>query len=673
MVSGRISKENTQCVQQDYSLNPNILKNVPINDMELSRVDILEHVSFTQKLVNSHISSIKRKNEFSERIKLIENRANDPFLYLAVVGEFSSGKSTFINAILRQRLLKSAPVATTASVTHIIPGSEFSVTVNFIDGEVIIASNNIDLKQKLSSLIPELSFEKTDINYLLDLLTSEPSIANNIKRITIKIPSIYLENNVSIIDTPGINAGANYTKEHEKITQNVIDTVADAVIVLVPSNSAMTATLINFLDANVSHLLHRCIFVITAMDRQYEEERDHIVNFVKSELEDKLNLSNPVILQSSAISMLSAKGMDIYLKPSLEYWQNQFEQLEETIKQKMIKQRELIILERLIRLLQEVMTELADDLKDKNTKLESEMSFLESSSIEKIERLLENLYTTNEKKVENKINLIKKIVSSKQYSFCALAKAEVNTIINKSGTDILNYEEKISPKVKSIVEGEGKSFLKDINREVSDLREMCSGIKKDFADQFEASYTNFPFMGVNITIPSLSVSSISIPKLSFSSSSNYVKAQKNEDSNGALKGSIGGAAIGFMFGGPVGALVGLALGNLGGYVTAGDDLNDRRNKLCSFANDDIDDFFSEYANEIKVELDSILSKILSQFKEAVNAHIMEYGTKVNELIYSHKMEKNRLKKEIEFINLDILELSARNEKLNHLKTSLLLR
>jgi GTPase SAR1 family protein len=34
-------------------------------------------------------------------MKRIRKRCADPNLYLAVIGEFSSGKSTFINALLR--------------------------------------------------------------------------------------------------------------------------------------------------------------------------------------------------------------------------------------------------------------------------------------------------------------------------------------------------------------------------------------------------------------------------------------------------------------------------------------------------------------------------------------------------------------------------------------------
>jgi ribosome biogenesis GTPase A len=48
------------------------------------------------------------------RVGQIQRRRTDPNLYVAVVGEFNGGKSTFINALLRQKILKSSVVERTA-------------------------------------------------------------------------------------------------------------------------------------------------------------------------------------------------------------------------------------------------------------------------------------------------------------------------------------------------------------------------------------------------------------------------------------------------------------------------------------------------------------------------------------------------------------------------------
>ncbi len=81
---------------------------------------------FEDKL--SRIESIIRSHPlettsqfFCERlIATIRHRGNDDRLYLGVVGEFSSGKSTFINALLREQFLDSSATEGTTVIPTFI-------------------------------------------------------------------------------------------------------------------------------------------------------------------------------------------------------------------------------------------------------------------------------------------------------------------------------------------------------------------------------------------------------------------------------------------------------------------------------------------------------------------------------------------------------------------------
>src|SRR3954468_18958742 len=76
--------------------------------------DAVAVCAFVRGIVDRHILAEPRRREHIGRLEAIVRRMNDPNLYLGVIGEFSSGKSTFINGLLRTRLLKAACVATTA-------------------------------------------------------------------------------------------------------------------------------------------------------------------------------------------------------------------------------------------------------------------------------------------------------------------------------------------------------------------------------------------------------------------------------------------------------------------------------------------------------------------------------------------------------------------------------
>src|SRR5436305_140273 len=73
--------------------------------------------------------------ELARRLTQIRERREDANLYLAVIGEFSSGKSTLINALLRENLLPTSVVqATTAAATVLRAGPRRTVVAVDKDG-----------------------------------------------------------------------------------------------------------------------------------------------------------------------------------------------------------------------------------------------------------------------------------------------------------------------------------------------------------------------------------------------------------------------------------------------------------------------------------------------------------------------------------------------------------
>lgn len=92
-------------------------------------------------------------------------RESQPFIKghftLAVVGEMSAGKSTFINALLGQRgLLPSAYGQTTCVLTEIIDSDKDSIEVTFADGKV----KELDAKSLKSLVAIPTEFENLPVN-----------------------------------------------------------------------------------------------------------------------------------------------------------------------------------------------------------------------------------------------------------------------------------------------------------------------------------------------------------------------------------------------------------------------------------------------------------------------------------------------------------------------------
>ena len=103
-----------------------------------------KHFSVLKKIVRDSLVN-EEKDKFAGRLEGLFNKGQSNQIHVAVVGEFNSGKSTFVNALLRERILKEAGRPTTAAATHItrskphnllqfLLGAKSYVTVVFDDG-----------------------------------------------------------------------------------------------------------------------------------------------------------------------------------------------------------------------------------------------------------------------------------------------------------------------------------------------------------------------------------------------------------------------------------------------------------------------------------------------------------------------------------------------------------
>lgn len=334
----------------------------------ISEVDAIaqssEHIAFIRTMLQKHSVAGARRNELFRQLRLAEHRSIGRVLRVAILGEFSSGKSTFINALIGQRLLKSARVATTASATFITYGPRLKVTATFLDGSCIQATafEMARLHRVIARIQPDLP-EIISIREAIDLLTADQAIANAVKQVDISLPSPFLQRGLSIIDTPGIGAGGDYTHNHVQITQAVVEQSADAIIVLVPSAQPMSNTLLSFLQGSAHRFLHRCIFVMTAMDTQTQADRQKTWSFVNHCLIKKLGLQNPKVYECGAIAALPTVRKILAPQQSIwAAWQQQFIKLEVILFQEIVRQRSLMISEKLVYLFQALLREVSMDM-----------------------------------------------------------------------------------------------------------------------------------------------------------------------------------------------------------------------------------------------------------------------------------------------------------------------
>lgn len=239
------------------------------------------------------LECIKERPLFVKKLDDLEKRLNDETFRIAVVGEFSSGKSTFINAIIGRDVLTHAVTETTAAITYIYNVQENdkrlnTCVINFTDG----TSQSITDICKISKY--------TTAQSSIDVVSRIASVEVYVNFLNTSIPLV-------IVDTPGLNGIAS---GHKNITLNEIGK-AHACIYIV-SRRGITSSDSDFIRI-LAEQQSEFIFVQNFIDEIKEDEGESVENKLeklKSDLKEYLQDLNINISMCGVSALKALVGKD---------------------------------------------------------------------------------------------------------------------------------------------------------------------------------------------------------------------------------------------------------------------------------------------------------------------------------------------------------------------------
>ncbi len=234
----------------------------------------------------------------------IHNVQNGEFS-IVLVGEFSAGKSTFLNALMGEKILPSYSDETTATVNLLQHKSKAehgeSGCVYYHDGTTK-EIQNADLE--------------TISRYVTTRSDSE-KVAQDIKHLTLYLDSKFLENNVTLVDSPGLNGVAD---GHREITMEQIEK-SSASIFLFNAQQPGKRSDFDFLS-DLRKRVNSIIFVLNKIDNIKQHEGETVESVIEKLKENYKNFYNettiPEIWPISAYSALDARNstpLDPSMKP----------------------------------------------------------------------------------------------------------------------------------------------------------------------------------------------------------------------------------------------------------------------------------------------------------------------------------------------------------------------
>lgn len=163
--------------------------------------------------------SLEQKS-IAERLRAIEERAQNPSaqLILPLIGEFSAGKTSLINALTDSKVLEIASLPTTATLYQIIFGAPENKAV-------------------------ALSAEGEEVELQLDALKNDE--LKKYPTVTLFDTSTKVPQDIIFVDTPGLSSP---DPRHREVLTSILPRV-DAILLTVDANQAVTRSLIDFVKS----------------------------------------------------------------------------------------------------------------------------------------------------------------------------------------------------------------------------------------------------------------------------------------------------------------------------------------------------------------------------------------------------------------------------------------
>lgn len=235
----------------------------PIRNLTLPILDTVQKVSVSYKIL-----SLTRQIEACKDL-LTKN----PFIDVAILGQFKAGKSSFLNSIIGKPVLPAGVIPVTTVVTRLSYGQCEGATITFLDNR----RSRINLEE-------------------IELFVSEaknPANEKNVEVVDIELPHLQCYEGLRLVDTPGLGSVFKYNTE---ISQEWLPEVGMAIVAISADRPLSENDLALIRD--LTEHTPKVVLLLTKVDLLSPEQQKEVVQFFKSTLKRELNRNFPVLLYS---------------------------------------------------------------------------------------------------------------------------------------------------------------------------------------------------------------------------------------------------------------------------------------------------------------------------------------------------------------------------------------
>lgn len=614
--------------------------------------DIQSHITYATTVLNKYNWDDSVKRSLKKQLDTIVAKQNDKVLNISVIGEFSTGKSSFINALVGHELLAvNVLQGTTVAITIIEYGISYSLSLVDKNGN-------------------PTTTEYKNINYLSSALqhyTTDPSYADTINHVRVTLPSDILKNGFRIIDTPGTNSLEQW---HEEITRRAINDISDMSIILVDASRPMPETLTGFIDKTLGKSVKDCLFVANKIDIIRPRERSGMVKFIQKKIDIAFDIEEAEVLPFASVALTNLFSKDV-VQVDNESKQMTLDSLQSIFSftaQKRIKAQA----RKLLLLIDNMYDSLTANINHVAQQHQNELKNLDQSKQTDFRPFIAQQIALRQ---QNFIASAQEKKRSADIETDKLVDTAISNIYSKIDSHTQAALDSLSKYIKegeltTDIKAEGAQMAALIEKKFNQLKPLFKRQLTEFQTDFEQEFTRLKVLPVkfNVTPKEVNVAH-STHSANIGPVASLISDELSKENWAFGGGAAAGAAIGAMFGGPIGALLGGAIGFVAGGGAA-PDANEVKQKVKSKLSIPLRSYFRSICNDCMSNYSTYISDVTRSIEVEINRYYTTYNSEIQRRIDQWKANHSKILANIQRTKIEIADINNRKSLIQNIITRL---
>ena len=283
-----LKNENIIC-ESEFTRISEFLYGLKTDDFANLAVENSEFAFYKKiDLLNESADKLSQIDEnFKSRLQNAKIRANSSNFTVSVTGVINAGKSSMLNALLDFNVLGTSNIPETANLTLLKYGEKAGAKIKFYDeNEMQILGFSDKFKDEIAKFKAEFGDKNIEISELINYTSAKNEISKYIKMIEMSLNSEILKDNISIVDTPGLD---DTVVLREELTKNFMYE-SDAIIHLMNASQSSTKKDMSFIVDTLKNSKNNSLMVVlTHSDLLSDKDLTDALKYTRKSIQEELS------------------------------------------------------------------------------------------------------------------------------------------------------------------------------------------------------------------------------------------------------------------------------------------------------------------------------------------------------------------------------------------------